>query len=81
MMPNQKIRDQITSVLWSKSLGVGRLFIEAISNYDYLKPYFKNTNVSAGQQFAANTMIISNSPWLTDKHFNQIYRVLNLHLK
>ena len=81
MMPNQKIRDQMTAALWSKSLGVGRLFIEEISNYDYLKPYFKKTNVPAGKQFAANTMIISNSPWLTDKHFNEIYRVLNLHLK
>ena len=81
ILPNQKKRDQITSALWSKSLGVGRLFIEEISNYDYLKPYFKKTNVPAGKEFAAKTMIISNSPWLTDKHFNEIYRVLNLHLK
>jgi dTDP-4-amino-4,6-dideoxygalactose transaminase len=81
ILPNQKIRDQIILELWSKSLGVGRLFIEEISNYDYLKPYFKKTKVLAGKQFAENTMIISNSPWLTDKHFNEIYRVLNLHLK
>jgi dTDP-4-amino-4,6-dideoxygalactose transaminase len=81
IIPNQKIRDQMIAALWSKSLGVGRLFIEEISNYDYLKPYFKKTNVPAGKQFAANTMIISNSPWLTDKHFSEICRVLNLHLK
>jgi hypothetical protein len=59
---------------------VGRLFIESISNYNYLKPYFEKNDLLAGKDFAARTMIISNSPWLTDKHFNEIHRVLNLHL-
>lgn len=80
LMPSEKIRDQIIHDLWPKSLGVGRLFIESISNYNYLKPYFEKKDLPAGKDFAARTMIISNSPWLTDKHFNEIHRVLNLHL-
>ena len=80
LMPSEKIRDQIINDLWPKSLGVGRLFIECISNYTYLKPYFEKKDLPAGKDFAARTMIISNSDWLTDKHFNEIRRVLNLHL-
>lgn len=81
IMPNEQIRNQITGLLWSKSLGVGRLFIEHISNYDYLKPFFKKTDAPRGKEFAARTMIISNSPWLTDKHFDELFCLLNSYLK
>jgi dTDP-4-amino-4,6-dideoxygalactose transaminase len=78
--PSEKIRDQIIHDLWPKSLGAGRLFIESISNYSYLKPYFEKKDLPVGKDFAARTMIISNSPWLTDKHFSKIYKVLNSHI-
>jgi dTDP-4-amino-4,6-dideoxygalactose transaminase len=80
LIPSEKMRDQIIHDLWPKSLGAGRLFIECISNYSYLKPYFEKKDLPAGKDFAARTMIISNSPWLTDKHFSKIYRILNSHI-
>jgi len=80
VIPSEKIRDQIIHDLWPKSLGAGRLFIESISNYSYLKPYFEKKDLPVGKDFAARTMIISNSPWLTDKHFSKIYKVLNSHI-
>ncbi|MSQ80188.1 MAG: DegT/DnrJ/EryC1/StrS aminotransferase family protein [Candidatus Methylopumilus sp.] len=59
---NEKIRNTILADLWPKSLGVGRLFIKSIADYDYLKPYFKKTNALNAKDFAERSMIVSNSP-------------------
>jgi len=80
VLPNEKVRDAVLDQLWHQGLGVGRLFIHAIKDYDYLVPYFQEANTPNAQDFAARTLIMSNSLWLKEKDFMKIHNVLMEHL-
>lgn len=80
VLPNQKVRDAVLDQLWHQGLGVGRLFIHAIKDYDYLAAYFENAHTPNAQDFAARTLIMTNSPWLKEKDFMRIHNVLTEHL-
>ena len=71
-MPSEEIRDGVLKHLWDKGLGVGRLFIHALKDYDYLAPYFVGSNIPNAQVFAAQTMIITNCIWLSEQDFAKI---------
>jgi perosamine synthetase len=74
LMPTQQSRDAALAELWSAKLGVGRLFIHALSDYDYLP--FSEVKVPNAQDFAARTLTITNSPWLYEEDFLKICEVL-----
>jgi dTDP-4-amino-4,6-dideoxygalactose transaminase len=76
LMPNEKMRDAVLDQLWQKALGVGRLFIHAIKDYDYLAEYVADGSTPNAQDFAARTLIMTNSLWLKDKDFLKIRDVL-----
>ena len=76
LMPNEKMRDAVLDQLWQKGLGVGRLFIHAIKDYDYLAEYVADGSTPNAQDFAARTLIMTNSLWLKDKDFLKIRDVL-----
>ena len=76
MMPTEVARDAALAQLWDKGLGVGRLFIHALKDYDYLATYFQQAHTPNAQVFAARTLIISNSLWLCDADFFSVYEVL-----
>jgi dTDP-4-amino-4,6-dideoxygalactose transaminase len=76
LMPSEKMRDTVLDQLWHKGLGVGRLFIHAIKDYDYLAKYFGDASTPNAQDFAARTLIMTNSLWLKDKDFLKIRDVL-----
>lgn len=76
IMPTEASRDAALAQLWDKGLGVGRLFIHALKDYDYLAAYFQQAHTPNAQAFAARTLIISNSLWLRDEDFLSIYEVL-----
>lgn len=75
-MPSEALRDQILERLWDKGLGVGRLFIHALKDYDYLAPYFADALTPNAQAFAAQTLIITNCSWLSERDFAKICDVL-----
>lgn len=76
LMPTQQARDLALSKLWPAGLGVGRLFIHALPDYNYLAGAFDQTNTPNARDFAARTLTISNSPWLGDSDFTYICAVL-----
>jgi dTDP-4-amino-4,6-dideoxygalactose transaminase len=71
-MPSQEMRDKVLEQLWSKGLGVGRLFIHALKDYDYLSTYFAESKIPNAQAFAAQTFIITNCHWLSERDFAKI---------
>jgi len=76
LMPTQASRDNALSHLWQAGLGVGRVFIHALSDYPYLASSFGNVATPNAQDFAARTLTITNSPWLEDRDFKQICATL-----
>lgn len=74
LMPTQQSRDAALAKLWSTRLGVGRLFIHALCDYDYLP--FSQVDTPNARDFAARTLTITNSPWLNDDDFSKICEVL-----
>lgn len=80
VLPNESVRDAVLDRLWHQGVGVGRLFIHAIKDYDYLAAYFEDAHTPNAQDFAARTLIMSNSLWLKEKDFMKIYSVLTEQL-
>ena len=74
LMPTLESRDSALAELWPAGLGVGRLFIHALCDYDYLP--FRNAQTPNAREFAEQSLTITNSPWLSDDEFMKIYEVL-----
>jgi dTDP-4-amino-4,6-dideoxygalactose transaminase len=74
LMPTQQSRDAALDKLWQARLGVGRLFIHALCDYDYLP--FKEVDTPNARDFASCTLTITNSPWLREVDFLKICEVL-----
>ncbi len=66
----QKILDQ----LWTRGLGITKLFVRSITHYPALSHLKGNTPNAI--DFAARSFTISNSVWLDDENFQHIYKVL-----
>jgi hypothetical protein len=76
LMPTQQARDQALAHLWHKGLGIGRLYIHALPDYQYLASMFSNSVTPNARDFAARMLTISNSPWLDEDDFMHICSVL-----
>ncbi len=75
-MRSNAARDAALGRLWSAGVGVSRLFIHALPDYDYLTDIVAAQDVPNARAFAATTLTISNSPWLGDDDFAAICAVL-----
>lgn len=76
VLESQRWRDAALERLWRAGLGVSRLFIHALPDYDYLQGIVPPTDVPNARDLAARSLTIGNSPWLTDADMEQICRVL-----
>ncbi|TKI04505.1 nucleotide sugar aminotransferase [Martelella alba] len=77
LMPNPSARDAAMDSLWTAGLGVTRLFIHTLYGYPAVAPLLGLTPPCPhADDFAARSLSISNSPWLTDKLFNDIVEQL-----
>jgi dTDP-4-amino-4,6-dideoxygalactose transaminase len=76
LMPTQQARDQALAHLWHTGLGIGRLYIHALPDYQYLASMFSNSVTPNARDFAARMLTISNSPWLDEDDFMHICSVL-----
>lgn len=76
-MPSEAMRDGVLDRLWDKGLGVGRLFIHALKDYNYLAPFFANCKIPNAQTFASRTFIITNCIWLSERDFTRICDVIS----
>ncbi|MCO6514199.1 MAG: DegT/DnrJ/EryC1/StrS family aminotransferase [Snodgrassella sp.] len=76
LMPTGQHRDAVLNQLWASPLGVTRLFIHTLAQYDYLRPIVPTVVMPNAEDFAARMLTITNSPWLTDAQFSQIAEVI-----
>lgn len=76
LTPTRQARDDALGQLWSAGLGVGRLFIHALPDYDRLEPLVGPSKPNNARDFADRMLTISNSEWLDDARFEQVCRVL-----
>lgn len=76
LLPSQAIRDAALARLWTSGYGVSRLFIHALPDYAYLADIVPTQDVPHARDFAARSLTISNSPWMTDDDFELICTVL-----
>jgi len=75
-LPDQHRRDNALGVLWGAGLGVTRMFIHALPDYDYLRPYVPLDVCPNARNLAAQSLTITNSLWLDDAGFARITDVL-----
>jgi len=76
LLPDQKRRDAVLDQLWSSGYGVSRLFIHALPDYAYLAGIVPAQEVPHARDFAARSLTIGNSPWMTDADFEAVCAVL-----
>ncbi|MEO8999068.1 MAG: DegT/DnrJ/EryC1/StrS family aminotransferase [Rhodanobacter sp.] len=76
LLPSQERRDAALAQLWEAGLGISRLFIHALPDYAYLADVVPPHDVPHARDFAARSLSISNSPWVTDDDFETICRTL-----
>ena len=68
---------EILDELWTRRLGVTKLFVRAINQYPALAHIPANTPNAI--DFAARSFTISNSVWLDDDRFEQVIEILQKH--
>ena len=75
-LPSAETCDAALGALWTKGLGVSRLFVHALPDYAYLADRVPQVAMPNARAFARRSLTISNSPWLDDAGFAQICRTL-----
>lgn len=73
--------DSILATLWTAGVGVSRLFVHALPDYDYLADRIPQLPMPHARAFAETTLSISNSPWLDDETFERICAVIEQTMK
>lgn len=76
MMASEAQRDAVMAQLWTTGVGVSRLFIYALNDYDYLSDIVPASATPNARTLAERSLSLSNSPWLSDEHFEAICQVL-----
>jgi dTDP-4-amino-4,6-dideoxygalactose transaminase len=76
LMPTQAARDAALARLWRSGLGVGRMFLHALSDYPALAPMMRGASTPNARDFAQRMLVVSNSTWLGDAAFAGICREL-----
>lgn len=76
LLPDRRRRDAALAQLWQAGYGVSRLFIHALPDYPYLAGTVPAQDVPYARDFAARSLTLGNSPWLTDADFEAICGVL-----
>ena len=80
LLPDPKRRDAALVQLWQAGLGVSRLYIHALPDYAYLAGVVPAQAVPHARDFAARSLTLSNSPWVTGEDFETICCVLETTL-
>lgn len=76
LMPDRQRRDAALDLLWPSGHGVSRLFIHALPDYPGPGSTVPALAVPNARDFAARSLTVGNSPWMTDADFRTICDVL-----
>lgn len=75
-LPDEARRDAVLAELWTAGLGVSRAFCHALPDYPELTGILGKADTPQARDFAARTLTVTNSPWLSDREFERICRTL-----
>lgn len=81
LLPDRQRRDAALAQLWPSGYGVSRLFIHALPDYAYLAGIVPAQDVPHARDFAARSLTIGNSPWMTDADFEAVCAALEAVLR
>jgi perosamine synthetase len=81
LLPDPKRRDAALDQLWPSGYGVSRLFIHALPDYAYLAGIVPAQDVPRARDFAARSLTIGNSPWMSDADFEAVCAALEAVLR
>lgn len=73
-------RDRALGRLWGAGLGVSRLFVHALTDYPFLADIVPYTPLPRARRLAATSLLVGNSPWLTDRDLGRIEQELRAAL-
>lgn len=73
-------RDRALSRLWGAGLGVSRLLVHALTDYPFLADIVPYTPLPRARRLAATSLLIGNSPWLTETDLDRIEQELRAAL-
>ncbi|MBN8922065.1 MAG: nucleotide sugar aminotransferase [Rhodanobacter sp. 68-29] len=76
LLPDRRRRDAALDQLWQAGYGVSRLFIHALPDYAYLDGIVPAAAVPNARDFAARSLSVGNSAWVTDTDIETICEVL-----
>jgi perosamine synthetase len=76
LLPDTAGRDRALAALWTAGLGVSRAFACALTDYPDLTSIVPRTAVPNARDFAARTLTVSNTHWMTEMEFDRIGEVL-----
>ena len=72
LLPDESRRDRALEALWTAGLGVSRAFACALTDYPELTSTVPRTGVPNAADFAARSLTVSNTHWMTDGDFGRI---------
>ena len=81
LLPDRQRRDAALDQLWPSGYGVSRLFIHALPDYAYLAGIVPARDVPHARDFAARSLTVGNSPWMTDADFEAVCGALEAVLR
>lgn len=79
-LPDKPSRDRALGRLWGAGLGVSRLFVHALTDYPFLADIVPYTPLPRARRLAATSLLVGNSPWLTDPDMDRIEQELRAAL-
>jgi perosamine synthetase len=72
LLPDAACRDRALANLWRAGLGVSRAFAYALPDYAQLAPIVPPAELPNARDFAARTLTVSNSHWMTERDFEVV---------
>ena len=72
LLPDATRRDRVLAGLWTIGLGASRAFAAALPDYPQLATCVPATAVPNARDFAARTLTVSNSHWMTERDFDAV---------
>ena len=81
LMPAPAARERAMQRLWCSGLGVTRLFVHALADYPAVRPLLLGSQTPNAVDFAARSLTITNSHWLSQTDFATILYHLQQSLR
>jgi dTDP-4-amino-4,6-dideoxygalactose transaminase len=80
-LPTRDACQSVLAQLWTRGLGVTKLFIHDLSSYAYLRGLLPDLRTPNARALSERSLTISNSLWLEEDDFQQIVQVLEAAAK